>query len=55
MADWLTDEHKCGSCSSGCTSRHTDESATDENKVAPYLVAAGLIIIVLSIVYRWLV
>jgi hypothetical protein len=47
-------EQSCGSCSnaSGCTARHTEESRQEEVGAAPFLIVAGVIIVVLSIVLQ---
>lgn len=50
----MTMEHKCESCSAGCTSRQTDQKTMEEVSAAPYLLAAGVIIVIVSILYRWL-
>jgi hypothetical protein len=44
---------KCG-LSSGCTSRHTDEKAIEEASAAPYLLFAAIVLVVLSILVKWL-
>jgi hypothetical protein len=48
----MTTDYNCEACSSGCTARHTDEKASEEVKAAPYLVIAGIIIVLVSFAYR---
>ena len=50
----MMEEHKCESCSAGCTSRQTDQKTMEEVSAAPYLLAAGAIILIASVLYRWL-
>jgi|GEM_PF-1179832 len=47
------EEHKCESCSAGCTSRQSDHKTMEEVSAAPYLLAAGALILMASILYRW--
>lgn len=49
----MTSDHNCQACSSGCTARHTDEKAVEEVKAAPYLIFAGTMIVLASMLYRW--
>ncbi|MGB9616293.1 MAG: hypothetical protein ACP5M0_13295 [Desulfomonilaceae bacterium] len=51
----MTEGHSCESCSAGCASRHTDQKTMEEVSAAPYLLAAGAIILIASVLYRWLV
>jgi hypothetical protein len=49
-------EHNCDACSaSGCTSRHTEEKVAEEIKAGPYLLLAAILIILASVLYRWLI
>jgi hypothetical protein len=50
----MTTDHECSSCSTGCTSRRHEEGTREEVSAAPYLLFAGIIILVASVVYRWL-
>ncbi len=43
----------CNDCS-GCTSRHTDEHATEEIKGAPYILFAAAAIVLASLAAKWL-
>lgn len=47
-------DHECSSCSTGCTSRRQEENTREEVGAAPYLVMAGVIILMVSLAYRWL-
>jgi hypothetical protein len=53
----MSEEHigcdKCG-MAAGCTSRHTDEKAIEEASAAPYLAFAAVVLVVLSILVKWL-
>jgi hypothetical protein len=42
------------SCSPGCTARHTEEKMEEEISAGPYLIASGIAIVILSIVFKWL-
>jgi len=51
------DEHQgCEACSraSGCTARHTPEKDSEEIKAAPYLAFCVLVIVIASLLVRWL-
>jgi hypothetical protein len=50
----MIEEHNCASCSTGCSARHTDEKTEEEISAAPYLIFAGLLIVALSVVVKWL-
>ncbi len=50
----VSEDHKCESCSAGCTSQQTDQKTMEEVSAAPYLLAAGAIILIASVLYRWL-
>lgn len=45
----------CEGCTSGCTGRHTPDRTGEEVRTAPYLVIAGVLIIVFSLIIRWLI
>ncbi|MFH1113077.1 MAG: hypothetical protein V1792_04080 [Pseudomonadota bacterium] len=52
----MTLDHNCGACSQagGCTSRKTEEKNVEEISAAPYLIFCAVIIVVASVVVRWL-
>ncbi|MGO8822704.1 MAG: hypothetical protein ACLQT6_03245 [Desulfomonilaceae bacterium] len=47
-------EHGCENCEAGCTGRHNAEQRSEDVKAGPYLLLAGALILVASIVVRWL-
>ena len=51
----MADVHDCGSCNAGCTNRYTDERKDEEVGSAPYLILAGVVIVGVSLILRWLV
>ena len=52
----MTQPASCTQCSSseGCTARHTEEKISEEIAAGPYLVLSGIIIVLASILVRWL-
>ena len=51
------DETGCSegcSCSAGCTARHTEDKMAEEISAGPYLIASGIVIVILSIVLKWI-
>ena len=52
----MTLEHNCGACSqsTGCTARKTEEKNAEEISAAPYLAFSAAIIILASILVKWL-
>ena len=51
--------NELGSCeqcarAGGCTARHTEEKISEEISAGPYLVVSGIIIVVVSIIVRWM-
>ena len=52
----MTIPHDCGSCSvsGGCASRRTEEKDSEEIGAGIYLVLCGMIIVLASLVVRWL-
>lgn len=49
-------ENACDACvstSSGCTDRMTEERTVEEVDSAPYLIFAGITIVVVSLVFKW--
>lgn len=52
----MTVPHDCESCSvsGGCTSRRTEEKDAEEISAGVYLVLCGVIIVLASLVVRWL-
>ena len=48
------EKRSCESCS-GCTARHTDEKAMEEIKAGPYLLFAAVMVVLLSLLFRWLI
>jgi hypothetical protein len=47
-------EHGCENCEAGCTGRHNAEERSEEVKAGPYLLLGGALILLASIVVRWL-
>ena len=45
--------HDCGNCGGGCTDRHTPEQITEEIKAGPYLLLAGVLLIVISAAFKY--
>ncbi|MFC1834151.1 hypothetical protein ACFL2Q_05380 [Thermodesulfobacteriota bacterium] len=45
-------ENNCDSCS-GCTGRHDALQKNEEIAAAPYLLFAGLMIVLMSVFLRW--
>jgi hypothetical protein len=52
----MTLEHNCGACSqtTGCAARKTDEKNAEEINAAPYLIFCAVVIVIASVVVRWL-
>ncbi|MFH0822392.1 MAG: hypothetical protein V2B18_06540 [Pseudomonadota bacterium] len=52
----MDEHHSCESCSAsrGCTSRHTEEQQAEEIGAGAFLLIAGVIIVLLSAVFKWL-
>ncbi len=48
----MDDQHGCESCSAGCTARYTDQRKNEEIGTGLYLLIAGLVIVVLSLVVK---
>ncbi|MDD3474169.1 MAG: hypothetical protein AB7V04_03635 [Desulfomonilaceae bacterium] len=46
--------HNCSNCGGGCTERHTPSQINEEIKAGPYLVAAGVLVILISIALKYL-
>ena len=44
----------CVSASSGCTDRMTQERTVEEVDSAPYLIFAGIAIVLFSLAFKWL-
>jgi hypothetical protein len=53
MEEQHTGCEKCG-LGSGCAARHTDERAIEEASAAPYLVFAAIVLVILSVLIKWL-
>jgi len=47
-------EYKCKNCSAGCTGRHDAEERAEEIKAGPYLISCGILIVLLSIIMKWI-
>lgn len=49
-------EHDCGACpqATGCTGRKTEEMNAEEIKAGPYLVLCAILIVLASLLFRWL-
>ena len=47
-------EYKCENCSAGCTGRHDAEEREEEIKAGPYLIFCGILIVILSIIMKWI-
>lgn len=43
----------CVSASPGCTDRMTEERTVEEVNSAPYLILAGVAIVVFSLIFKW--
>ncbi len=43
----------CEKCT-GCTSRHTEEKAIEEIKAGPYLFFAAVMVVIASLMVKWL-
>lgn len=50
----MVGEHNCGNCSGGCTERHTPNQVNEEIKAGPYLLLAGVLVILISIAIKYL-
>lgn len=52
----MTTERDCSACSQagGCASRRTEQKDLEEVSAAPFLLFAALLIILVSLVVRWL-
>lgn len=46
--------HDCGNCGGGCTDRHTPDQMNEEIKAGPYLLLAGVLLIVMSAAFRYI-
>ncbi len=53
----MTQGQSCERCSAstGCTARHTDQRVSEEVAAGPYLLIAGVIIVVFSVILKVLV
>lgn len=47
-------EHGCEKCDAGCTGRHNAEQRSEEIKAGPYLLLSGALILVISVIVKWL-
>ncbi|MBI5251700.1 MAG: hypothetical protein HY912_19580 [Desulfomonile tiedjei] len=43
----------CDRCT-GCTGRHTEEKAEEEIKAGPYLLFAAVMVVIVSLLVKWL-
>jgi hypothetical protein len=43
----------CDGCT-GCTARHTEEKAVEEMQAGPYLAFAAVMVIIISLLVKWL-
>lgn len=52
----MTAEHDCTACSQagGCAARRTEEKNVEEISAAPYLVFCAIVIVLASLVVKWL-
>jgi hypothetical protein len=46
--------HDCTSCAGGCAERHTEEKSLEEASAAPYLLLAAILIVLVSLLVKWL-
>ncbi len=46
-------ERLCSECTTGCTARHTEQKISEEVSAGPYLVLAGIVIVLVSIALKW--
>jgi hypothetical protein len=44
----------CSNCSGGCTDRHTPAQINEEIKAGPYLLMAGILLILISAAIKYL-
>jgi hypothetical protein len=49
----MTVERSCSDCSAGCSARHTEEKVSEEVAAGPYLAFAGVVIVLVSILLKW--
>lgn len=47
------DAPSCDRCT-GCTGRHTEEKADEEIQAAPYLLFAAIVVVLVSILVKWI-
>jgi hypothetical protein len=47
------DAPSCEKCT-GCTARHTEEKALEEAKAGPYLLFAAVMVVIVSVLLKWL-
>jgi hypothetical protein len=52
----MTVEHECSACAQagGCASRRSEEKNLEEVSAAPYLVFCTVVIVLVSLLVRWL-
>jgi hypothetical protein len=47
-------DHNCSNCGGGCTDRHTPSQMNEEIKAGPYLLIAGVLVILISAIIKYL-
>jgi hypothetical protein len=44
----------CDGCA-GCTGRHSEEKAIEEMQAGPYLLYAAIVVVIVSVLVKWLI